>query len=396
MSTVLRKNIIFIGVGLCGCRQVKELMDRGFEGFLLNTSETDFQLVGEVQENRKYKIPDADGVNKNQEKALELFGSRIDEISQYVLKDHSSFQHYVFVFSLGGGSGSGGAPALAQHFGYTFMQEEKNKTVSIIGTSPDEKDGLEALENARNCIARIENEYDAITSKIYLDNSAMKDKFAINSQVADLINGLMNLPKVDDNVDIRALERNGMKQADGEEALSLWRIRGCINMAIINPNKTINAGINEEDTGIVEPVVFMPHYNKKPVQMAVSASPTLKLDGDNGEVLRQELIKTLGQYGSDIKAGYNDTEISYAYTFGHATPQSLITNINNMIENIEKNISTEEEAPLDFGNSNKGFNTLFGQKATKPTTPTTSPFAKITKNSSGSPFGKSQTLGKNR
>ena len=392
MSTVLRKNIIFIGVGLCGCRQVKELMDRGFEGFLLNTSETDFQLVGDVQENRKYKIPDADGVNKNQDKAFELFADRLDEISQYVLKDHSSFQHYVFVFSLGGGSGSGGAPALAEHFGYTFEEEGRNKTVSIMGTLPDEKDGLEALENAKRCMHRIENEYGHITSRIYLDNSTMKDKFAINTQIADLVSGLMNLPKVNEEVDIRALERNGMKQADGEEALSLWRVRGCINMAIINPKKVNKP--ESEDTGIIETVVFMPQYGKKPIQMAVSASPTLKLDGDSGEVLRQELIKTLGQHGSDIKAGYNDTEISYAYTFGHKTPQSIVNKLNEMIKNIIDNVVEEEEEELNFGGLEDGYKNLFGQTAPKKTGASVSPFAKITGGTGGSPFGKSKTLGK--
>lgn len=394
MSAVLRKSIIFIGVGLCGCRQVKELMDRGFEGFLINTSETDFQLLGsDISEKRKYKIPDADGVDKKREKAFEIFGNRIDEISTYVLRDHSSFQHYVFVFSLGGGSGSGGAPALAEHFGYTFEAEGMDKTVSIMGTNPDEKDGLEALYNAKDCMSFIENHCSHITSKIYLDNSTMKDKFAINTQIADLIGGLMSLPKVNEEVDIKTLERNGMKQSDGEEALALWRTKGCINMAIINPNKP-QAKDGEEETGIIEPVVFIPPYNKKPIKMAVSASPTLKLDGDNGEVLRQELIKALGQHGSDIKAGYNDSDVSYAYTFGHATPQHIIDNLNKMIENIENNVSTEEEEILDFGSKGKGLDALFGQSKAKSNSTAGSPFAKLTGNSGGSPFGKSKTLGK--
>lgn len=378
MSSVLTRSIIFIGVGLCGCRQVKELMDKGYEGFLLNTSETDFQLVGEVPEHRKYKIPDAGGVDKKRELAFELFGSRIEEISTYILKANSSFQHYVFVFSTGGGSGSGGAPALAQHFGTIFSEEEKGKTVSIIATNPDEKDGYEALGNAIECIKYIETECDAIKSKIYIDNSQM-DKFSINTQVADLIDGLMNLPMVDVDVDTKVMEREGMKKADDEEALALWRIDGCVNMAIINTE-------DKEKKEVVEPVVFMPQYSKKPLKVAVSIAKGAKIDAPT---VREELIKVIGQSGTDIKAGYNDSRVSYAYSFGHKAPKAMLDKIDGMMTNIKNNIVFEEEEELTFSDVPRKVTDLFGSVQTKTKKSTGSPFG-----SKGSPFGGSRLSSK--
>lgn len=378
MSAVLTRSIIFIGVGLCGCRQVKELMDRGYEGFLLNTSETDFQLIGEVPEHRKYKIPDADGVDKNRELALELFGNRLEEISTYILKANSSFQHYVFVFSAGGGSGSGGSPALAQHFGMHFDEEEKGKTVSIIATLPDEKDGWIAINNAKACIRDIETQCDRIKSKIYLDNSQM-DKFSINAQLVDLIDGLMNLPNVDEEIDTKVLEREGMKQSDDKEALALWRTEGCVNMAIINQEDS-----NKE---IVEPIVFMPQYNKRPLKMAVSISKGAKIDAP---LVRQELINVLGHNGSDIKSGHNETGLSYAYSFGLKAPKSMMDKLDAMLTVIKNCVAKEDEGEeINFEFESVSVTDIFGTKVKTTTTTKGSLFG----NSKGSLFGKSTRFG---
>lgn len=198
------------------------------------------------------------------------------------------------------------------------------------------------------------------------------DKFSINTQVADLIDGLMNLPMVDTNVDTKVMEREGMKKADDEEALALWRIEGCVNMAIINTD-------DKEKKEVVEPVVFMPQYSRKPLKVAVSIAKDAKIDAPT---VREELINVMGQSGTDIKAGYNDSRVSYAYSFGHKAPKSMIDKIDGMMTNIKNNVVTDEEDEIDFSGISRNTTSLFGSVQTKPKKSTGSPFG-----AKGSPFG---------
>lgn len=354
----LAGDILFIGVGLGGCRVVNAIQLKGYECYYINTAIGDFDALTDVANDMVYPVPKAKGCDKDMDLAMEMVGEYIDDIYNKIYSNYSKYQHIYFVFSAGGGTGAGSAPAMAEYFARTFAG---TKTVGLIIILPSKDDNALSSANALRCLQYIEENCPSVTSKILLDNE-QEDKFVINSAFADQIDNLLSLPE--NNVQ----QTRVLKSADERETLGLLATKKYIHISTISaPSK--KSGSTEPY--IIESVKYIPKPDvRECVSIAVSISESTQEDFNP-----DNLYKCYGRPIGDIKAGFNNSSVSYAYVFGTEFPTYLPERYNQWLDEFEEDKNSVELKKANFGNVAKRD---FLNRQTKTAITTSSPFARPT------------------
>lgn len=370
-SNKLAGDVLFIGVGLGGCRLTNSLQKLGYECYYINTATGDFDNLEDVDTNMTYPIPKSKGCDKNMELAFNFASDYISDIHNKIDSSYRKYTHIVFLFSLGGGTGAGIAPSLAQFFA---SQYGDSKSVSLFGILPEKLDNAKSAQNALTCLKYIEENCDGVKSKILLDNS-QADKFEINERFAEQIDNLLSLPELQ----VDKVQAN-MKSADERETLSLLSTEGYIYIARIDA-PTGKHGDNEPY--VIEGIEYIPEPEIRDCkEIAVSLSV------DNIHDFNPEhLFKCFGRPLSDVKAGINDSETSYAYIFGTSLPQSVVDKLDKWLDEFEEEKKSIENKKVTFGNKERA---LF--KKEDPKKSSSNPFAKTTTTLSSNPFAGKDAL----
>ncbi len=370
-SNKLAGDVLFIGVGLGGCRLTNSLQKLGYECYYINTATGDFDNLEDVDINMTYPIPKSKGCDKNMELAFNFASDYISDIHNKIDSSYRKYTHIVFLFSLGGGTGAGIAPSLAQFFA---SQYGDSKSISLFGILPEKLDNAKSAQNALTCLKYIEEQCDGVKSKILLDNS-QEDKFEINYQFAKQIDNLLALPEVQ----VDKVQAN-MKSADERETLSLLSTEGYVYIARIDA-PTGKQGDNEPY--IIEGINYIPEPETKDCkEIAVSLSIE-NIHDFNPE----HLIKCFGRPLSDVKAGINDSDTSYAYVFGTSLPQLVVDKLNEWLDEFEEEKKNVENKTVVFDNKERG---ILKKEISKKSS--TNPFAKKSIPLSNNPFAGKDAL----
>lgn len=335
-KNVLAGDVLFVGVGLGGCRLVNAIQLLGYECYYINTAIGDFENLEDIDEDMTYPIPKSKGCNKDMSLAYKMVADYISDIHNKVESGYKKYKHIIFCFTLGGGTGAGSAPAIAQYFA---NQYQGSKTVGIVGILPSKEDNAISSQNALDCLEYIETQCDGITSKILLDNSK-EDKFTINTDFAKQIDVLLSLPEN------QADKLKTLKSADERETLSLLGIEGYVHIArISSPTKKTQDG----EPYVIDGIKYIPATKEKGcVEIAVSLSEKSIQDFNP-----DRLFDRYGRPLSDVKAGINSSDTSYAYVFGTGFPTSVLETLNKWLDEFEEEREKLEVTEVDFSVSKK-------------------------------------------
>jgi cell division GTPase FtsZ len=271
----MKERIAFICIGQAGGNVGKEFVSRGYFCHFINTSNEDLRSLTNVKDEFKFHIPSAQGCNKDRRKALMYAKDYYSNITNVIDSTFPMQDIIFFVFSLGGGTGSGISPAILDYM--SKKNPHKHYGAIVILPSLDEpiKAQINALE-AYQQLYKIGN----LKTVFELDNEN-GDRFAINKNFVDMFDRLVNITKPDERGVI-----------DGAELEQLLTCKGSAIMAYLDVPYVLG---NRIEDSIENSKVFTRH--KRGCQYI-----GLSLYNDMKPALVEELFGT----PLDMYIGYND------------------------------------------------------------------------------------------
>lgn len=226
----LADKVLFVAVGQGGGNIGIELQNLGYTVFYVNTSHRDLETLydkdgNEVAANRKYHFAGEDGCNKDRTKAKLLAKSHSLRLSKLIADRFSDFTNICFVYSMGGGSGSGITPILMKIL--SNFEELEDKVLMSMAIVPNKKEPPKVKINAVECFNDFVTLYksNVISSSLWVSNpefSNGSNKLEFNREVAYDVHRILNIS----SKDVRGT-------IDQYEALDQLGIRGAINIGDI-------------------------------------------------------------------------------------------------------------------------------------------------------------------
>lgn len=341
--------VLFVGVGKGGGAIVNEIQKKGYETFYINTAIGDFEGLEQVDENMVFPIPKAKGCDKDRELAFNYIAPYIGDVHTHIMQNYAKYKHFVFVFTTGGGTGSGTTPALAQYFA------AQGKGTTLIGVLPAKNESSDAITNSIACIEEVDERCAEFSSILYLDNSCSENKYNVNIQIAQQIDYLMCLSEYQVHTTLPYA-----KAVDATENLAILSTPKYMGIARVDkPYINKNKPVPQKGPYIINKIESCAEYNtgKACREMAVSISSENEEDFN-----ADELINKYGKPKGDIKLGYNDTEHSFVYLFGLEPCQDIVDRLTIWEDEIKKEEEEQAASSVKLEFKKKDFKPLGQQK----------------------------------
>jgi cell division protein FtsZ len=236
-----KANIKIIGVGGCGCNSVTWLYNKGINGATIYAANTDALHLSVTKSDEKLligrELTRGLGAGGKPQKGREAAKETITE-----LKKNLTDSDMVFVLAgLGGGTGSGAAPVIAQ------LAKETGAIVIGVVTMPFESEGTR-IDKAEFALQELRDQTDTC---IVLDNNRLVDiagqlpieqAFAVaNELISTMIKGIVEtitLPSLInlDYADVSTIMRNGGVAVIGiGESDTNDRVNEAVKQALTHP-----------------------------------------------------------------------------------------------------------------------------------------------------------------
>jgi len=207
----LKKDVLFLGLGNCGCKQAKVFYEMGYKAMFANGSEQDLKILGDVP--NIYRLKNFDGFGGHRERALNCLA----ENEEFVEALQSIKEKIVFVLhSTAGSTGSGIAP-----YGEEVLTEEKDeegntkKIVCPVPTLPSFDEPIGKKRSAYKAMLDIQEMRDVLGATFFINNNAAKDYDRINSNFAKMLDNFLTndsygkLNNFDESEKVEMLRQSG-------------------------------------------------------------------------------------------------------------------------------------------------------------------------------------------
>lgn len=218
----MKERILFECVGQCGGNIGQLLMNKGFICHFINTSNDDLNSI-KVRDDFKYHIPNAMGCNKDRKKALYFAKDYYEHITSVIDNGFPRQDIVFFVFSLGGGTGSGISPAMIDY----LAKRNPHKHYGAVVILPSTNEPIKAHVNAIECYNQLKN-IELLKNVFVLDNG-YADRFDVNIEFVEAFDRLMNITTPDNRGVI-----------DGAELETLLTCKGRTVMGTVELNNVIS------------------------------------------------------------------------------------------------------------------------------------------------------------
>lgn len=320
---MMKHDIGCFGFGAGGSNMVDEMYYLGYDSLIANTAPTDLSANDCPN---KYHISGMFGCSKDRIKSLEAVGSRYKEIGDVII-NHFYTKKVINLFtSMGGGSGSGGTPLVADYLSKKYPE----KIFNIIAILPNFNESKKIKENALSFYEDLEK-LDYISGIYMVDNNNNRNKFFINKKFAEFYDKYINISNPDKRGAIDPYERTIMTEAkgcvymatipDSSQFLSDTNSPLYKNNISINNNLKTNLGI-KLNKQIYNNIFAPPSFGCK--YLAIS-----KAHDDITEGCLREII---GNPSEDEFVGYNNFDEHFIIATGMPLPYKrkaeLIQSIN--------------------------------------------------------------------
>lgn len=207
----LKNDVLFLGLGNCGCKQAKVFYEMGYKAMFANGSEQDLKVLGNVP--NIYRLRGFDGFGGHRERALNCLA----ENEEFVEALQNIKEKIVFVIhSTAGSTGSGIAP-YSEEVLTEAANEEGNpqKIVCPVPTLPSFDEPIGKKKSAYKAMLDIQEMRDLLGATFFINNNAAKDYDRINSNFAKILNSFLTndsygkLNNFDESEKIEMLRQSG-------------------------------------------------------------------------------------------------------------------------------------------------------------------------------------------
>lgn len=207
----LKNDVLFLGLGNCGCKQAKVFHEMGYKAMFANGSEQDLKVLGNVP--NIYRLRGFDGFGGHRERALNCLA----ENEEFVEALQNIKEKIVFVLhSTAGSTGSGIAP-YSEEVLTEAADEEGNpqKIVCPVPTLPSFDEPIGKKKSAYKAMLDIQEMRDLLGATFFINNNAAKDYDRINSNFAKILNSFLTndsygkLNNFDESEKIEMLRQSG-------------------------------------------------------------------------------------------------------------------------------------------------------------------------------------------
>lgn len=207
----LKNNVLFLGLGNCGCKQAKVFYEMGYKAMFANGSEQDLKILGDVP--NIYRLKNFDGFGGHRERALACLA----ENSEFVEALQNVAESIIFVlYATAGSTGSGTAPYVQE-----LLTEEKDeegnskKIVCPVPTLPSFDEPIGKKKSAYKAMMDIQEMRDVLGATFFINNNVVKDYDRINSNFAKILDKFLTndsygkLNNFDESEKIEMLRQSG-------------------------------------------------------------------------------------------------------------------------------------------------------------------------------------------
>lgn len=207
----LKNDVLFLGLGNCGCKQAKVFHEMGYKAMFANGSEQDLKILGNVP--NIYRLKGFDGFGGHRERALNCLADN----PEFVEALQGIKEKVVFVLhSTAGSTGSGIAPYSEEVLTETTDEEgNSEKIVCPVPTLPAFDEPIGKKKSAYKAMLDIQEMRDVLGATFFINNNATKDYDRINSNFAKMLDCFLTndsygkLNNFDDSEKIEMLRQSG-------------------------------------------------------------------------------------------------------------------------------------------------------------------------------------------
>lgn len=207
----LKNDVLFLGLGNCGCKQAKVFYEMGYKAMFVNGSEQDLKILGDVP--NIYRLRNFDGFGGHRERALDCLA----ENEEFVEALQNVKERIIFILhSVAGSTGSGTAP-YSEELLAERKDEEGNpeKIVCPVPTLPSFEEPIGKKRSAYKAMLDIQEMKDALGATFFINNNATKDYDRINGNFAKILDNFLSndsygkLNNFDESEKIEMLRQSG-------------------------------------------------------------------------------------------------------------------------------------------------------------------------------------------
>ena len=256
----LKNDVLFLGLGNCGCKQAKVFYEMGYKAMFANGSEQDLKILGSVP--NIYRLKGFDGFGGHRERALDCLA----ENGEFVEALQNVEEKIVFVLhSTAGSTGSGIAP-----YGEEVLTENRDeegnpeKIVCPVPTLPSFDEPIGKKKSAYKAMLDIQETREVLGATFFINNNVAKDYDRINGNFAKMLDSFLTndsygrLNNFDESEKIEMLRQPGaavlgLFGKEHDKAFMLERLTKNGIFAPIESNKicgdiaVVHCGVDDSD-----------------------------------------------------------------------------------------------------------------------------------------------------
>ena len=215
----LKNDVLFIGLGNCGCKQAKVFHEMKYKVMFVNGSEQDLKILGDVP--NIYRLKNFDGFGGHRERALDCLAENME----FVEALQNIKEKIVFVLhSAAGSTGSGIAPYCEEVLTETVNEEGRSeKIVCPVPTLPSFDEPIGKKKSAYKSMLDIQEMRDILGATFFINNNAAKDYDRINSIFAKVLDCFLTNDSYGKRNNFDESEKIEMLRQSGAAVLGLFR-----------------------------------------------------------------------------------------------------------------------------------------------------------------------------
>ena len=314
----MKDRILFVCVGQGGGNVGQLFENKKYNCLFVNTSYDDLKTI-----NAKHKlhITGTFGCNKDRDKALTYLQDSYNIIENAIDNRFPQQDLIFFIFTSGGGTGSGLSPALIQRLSKNNANKHYGAITILPSLSESLKSQMNAIEAYKDLI-KISN----LKNLIILDNNNIDDRFELNKKFVDMFDLLLNVSIPDERGII-----------DPSELETLITCKGSMYLIITKGYSSLDKDIDTNSINLVNNIinsvnknVFTPFETGTCKYLAMSQC---------GEVDIRQVKKLVGT-PIDTFIGYNGS-INFTIMAGMPYPTQRIKELMNNVNKEYNQISLE-------------------------------------------------------
>lgn len=327
----LKNDVIFLGLGNCGCKQAKIFYEMGYKVMFANGSEQDLKILGDVP--NIYRLRGFDGFGGRRERALECLAYNLE----FVEALQNIEEKIVFVLHSTAGSTGSGISSYGEELLLEKTDENGNpeRIVCPVPTLPSFDEPIGKKKSAYKAMLDIQGIQDMLGATFFINNnSANSDYDRINKTFANMLDNFLSNDSYGKANNFDQSEKMEMLRQPGMMVLGLFGKE--LDKTFILDKMTKN--------GIFAPI----EKNMNCGDIAIVHS-----GGDNSDMAIDSVVAEFGK-PFNIFEGYNNGNSMLICVNGLDYPMSHIRQLGELAmkaveERKRSRKDVEKLSDLDFG-----------------------------------------------